>query len=114
MIISKRSEPYLYSNHRAKENSETKMGTSGVGGIGKATEGCVRQQAGTRVPTTSSHHDRRGQCLATTSSPEPQGPHPLTWAGNICFDWKGNIQIGQHLPIVSFHCFGCVILISTF
>ena len=127
MIISKRNEPYLYLNHHAKENNETKLkmnqksmcsskhvllahsldkdGNKGCGGIGKFTEGCVRQQTGIGVPTTSSHHDWRRQCLATTSSPEPQGPHPLTWAGDICFDWTGNIQIGQHLPIVSFHYF---------
>lgn len=126
MIISKRNEPYLYLNHHAKENNETKWKMNQksmcsskhvllaqswqrweqrVWGIGKFTEGCVRQQAGIGVPTTSSHHDRRRQCLATTRSTEPQGPHPLTWAGNICFDWTGNIQIGQHLPIVSFHYF---------
>lgn len=123
MIISKRNETYLYLNHHAKENNETKWkmnqisskhvllahsldkdGNKRCGGIGKSTERYVRWQAGTGVPT-SSHHDLRRQYLATTSSPERQALRPLTWAGDFCFDWRGSVQIGQHLPVVSFHCF---------
>ena len=127
MIISKRNEPYLYLNHHTKENNETKWkmnqkstcsskhvllahsldkdGNKRCGGIGKSTERCVRWQAGTGVPTTSSHHDLRRRYLATTSSPERQTLRPLTWAGDFCSDWRGSVQLGQHLPIVSFHCF---------